>query len=478
MSFWSPDNLQQVTAGRWLSRPTPAETEPVPTGLSIDSRAITTGQVFCAIKGERFDGHDFAQQAIDKGAAMLLVHRENVASQITSATASVLFVDDTTKALARLAAAYRRTLSGKVIAVTGSAGKTTTKQLIHAVLSPYMPGQASPKSFNNHIGVPLTLLAAKPTDRYVICEVGTNAPGEIAALGRIVEPDIAIITHVGHAHIEKLGSLEDVAIEKAALLGSLHENGLGIVNGDIDELAPHLKLAPSLIIFGRGETCDLRLTQCEAHTNGTHFQVNSRVAFDIPLLGEHNAMNALAAIAIGRHMSLNDDQIARGLASASAPDMRLNNQQIGDGQQGITLINDAYNANPDSVLAALHVLTTFTGRKVALLGDMLELGQQSPDLHRMVGSKLTEMNIDMAVFIGRAMMFAAEATTKVWSPSKVHTIAQWDEQTAQQVTSLLQPGDVVLMKGSRGMGLERLVPTIEQRFIAEDKKTLRHGDDA
>ncbi len=468
MRFWTLDNFREVTAGRWLRRPADDTAPADLAGLSPDSRRIAPGQVFCAIAGERFDGHQFIQQAIDAGAAMVMVEQEACLEGVRTGTAAVLLVDKTVSALGRLASAYRRRLGAKVIAVTGSAGKTTTKQMIHAVLASRYVGKASPRSYNNHIGVPLTLLAVEPRDRYVVVEVGSNAPGEIAALGRIVEPDIAIITHVGLAHVEKLGTLADVAREKAALLTSLREGGLAIVNGDIESLQGHLKVAPNLIRFGRSDACDLRLTDCHPTPGGARFTVNGRAAFELPLLGEHNAVNALAAVAAGRHMNLDDDQIAAGLREVAPPNMRLNVRRLGQGERAITIINDAYNANPDSAAAALAVLAAYptSGRRIAVLGDMLELGQQAPPLHRALGERVTGSGIDAAVFIGRAGLFAAEAAARVWDESKVHAIAAWDDQTADHVASLIRPGDTVLLKGSRAMGLERLVPAIEHRFGA------------
>lgn len=466
MSFWTADNLQKVTSGRWIMRADAPRTTEHLSGLSIDSRTITRGQVFCAVRGERFDGHNFVAQAVDAGSPLLIVEREEAMAGVPRGIAGALLVDSTIASLGRLAAAYRKTLTTKVIAVTGSAGKTTTKQMIHAVLGTQLTGKASPKSFNNHIGVPLTLLSVEPKDRYVICEVGTNAPGEIAALGRIVEPDIAIITHVGLAHIERLGTLEDVAREKAALLSSLREGGLGIVNGDIEPLRPHLKVAPTLITFGKGEDCDLRLTDYRPTPTGCRFEINRRVSFELPMLGEHNAINALAAVAVGRHMNLSDQTITEGLAAAVPPDMRLNVWTLGT-EPAITLINDAYNANPDSMLAALSVLAGYpaSGRRIAVLGDMLELGQQTPELHRLVGQRAAECGIDAAVFIGRASLFAAEAAGRAWEADRIHTIATWTDTTPQDVAALIEPGDVVLIKASRAMGLERLIPAIQQKVV-------------
>ncbi|MFA7236847.1 MAG: UDP-N-acetylmuramoyl-tripeptide--D-alanyl-D-alanine ligase [Phycisphaeraceae bacterium] len=477
MTFWSFDNLRQITAGRWLVRPTDTNADAAFTsgggggGVGIDSRAVCRGQIFIALRGERFDAHDYLPQVADAGAALLIVDRESPVAAVRDRNVPVLLVAHTLEALTRLAAAYRRSLTTHVIAITGSVGKTTTKQLLHAILSPHFRGSASPKSYNNHIGVPLTLLNVHPADRYVIVEVGSNAPGEIASLAKIIEPDVAIITAVGMAHVEKLGGLPGVAAEKSALLRYLRPNGLAIVNGDAPILAEFLKPVPSVIRFGRENDCDLRLTDCRALGRCLRFTINNRASFEMGLLGEHNAINALAAIAAARHLHLNDPQIADALAKVQPPPMRLNIRDLGS---SITLINDAYNANPESMKAALAVLASHQpdaprARRVAVLGDMGELGEQSPSLHRQLGRQLAESPIDFAILIGPNMLYAAETLTKSWPPARVHVIASWTDQTPDQVAALLQPDDLVLLKASRYMGLERIVPAIEQRYEKGDK---------
>ncbi|MHB1158164.1 MAG: UDP-N-acetylmuramoyl-tripeptide--D-alanyl-D-alanine ligase [Phycisphaerales bacterium] len=478
MTFWSFDNLRQITAGRWLVRPAGTETDMVLTsggGVSTDSRSISRGQIFIALRGERFDAHDYLPQVADAGAALLIVDREAPVAAVRDRNVPVLLVADTLEALTRLAAAYRRSLTTHVIAITGSVGKTTTKQLLQAILSAHFRGSASPKSYNNHIGVPLTLLNVHPADRYVIVEVGSNAPGEIASLAKIIEPDVAIITAVGMAHVEKLGGILGVAAEKSALLRYLRPNGLAIVNGDAHALAEFLKPVQSVIRFGRENDCDLRLTDCRTLGRRLRFTINDRASFEMGLLGEHNAVNALAAVAAARHMNLNDRQIADALAQVQPPPMRLNIRTLGllpssgGGSAAITLINDAYNANPESMKAALAVLRTHQpdtpcARRVAVLGDMGELGEQSPSLHRQLGRQLAESSIDFAILIGPNMLYAAETLTKVWPPARVHIITSWTDQTPDQVAALLLPNDLVLLKASRYMGLERIVPAIEQRY--------------
>jgi len=465
VDFWRPDNLRRITQGRWLARAAEQQPQADLSGLSIDGRTLRPGQAFLALRGERFDGHDFLEQAAEAGAELLIVDREPEHDRLRRIDRDVLLVADTQAALALLAERYREQLSGKLIAVTGSVGKTTTCRLIDAVLSPRFTGTVSERSFNNQIGVPLTLLGASPTDAYVVVEMGTSAPGEIAALARLVQPDIAVITRVGLAHLEGLGDRDAILREKTSLLSYVREGGLGIVQGDLPNLDACRKLCPNLITFGCDDACDLRLSRCEMQADQTRFTLNDRWSFVVPLPGEHNAVNALAAVAVGRHMQMSEVQIAEGLGAAQGPRMRLEVQTVGPRARPVTIINDAYNANPESMEAALRVLEQWPseGRRIALLGDMLELGGDAPDLHRRLGEAVAERALDGACFIGRLGLFAAETLARHWDSSRFHALANWDEgQVLDMVRSHVAAGDTVLIKASRASGLERLVPLIEQ----------------
>lgn len=466
MNFWTYENLRQVMGGRWLVRPAVEGMEQPLPGVTTDSREVRAGSVFFARKGEATDGHRFLRQAAEAGAALLVVDDEEAFNAEPKPRVPVLRVEDSTASLGRLAAAYRNALRAKVIAVTGSVGKTTTKALIHSILSVKLRGSASPKSFNNEVGVPMTILAADPVDQYLVVEVGTNAPGEIAALGRIVQPDIAVITHIGSAHLEGLGGPEGVLREKASLLSHLREGGLAVVNGDCKGLPDYRKVVPTMVTFGRSESCDLRLTDFRGSEEGVAFEVNDRFQFRLPLLGEHNAMNALAAIAVGRHMNLTEEQMVEGLARAAPPQMRLKVERFGPPQSPLVVINDCYNANPDSVAAALKVLRQYptAGRRIAVLGDMAELGNGGPDLHRALGEAVVESRIDKAYFVGRLSMFTAESVCRHWPAERVHAFPAWSEGLPREVAAELEPGDTVLVKASRVMGFERLLPAIAERF--------------
>lgn len=265
MTFWTLDNIRSVLGGTWGARP--ARGAPAATGVSTDSRSVRAGEVFFAIAGERTDGHLFLPQAARAGASLAVIGAGHTGP--TPAGLPLLRVFDTTKALLRLAAAYRKTLEGtRVVVVTGSNGKTTTKQMIHAVLSATLRGSASVKSFNNHVGVPLTIFGARPGDQYLVCEVGTNAPGEVAELARAASPDVSVITSIGREHLEKLGSLRRVAQEESSQIEFLRPGGLAVVHGE----APHLREMVearagephriSVVTFGTKREADLRVGGC------------------------------------------------------------------------------------------------------------------------------------------------------------------------------------------------------------------------
>jgi len=474
MTFWSFDNLQRVTHGRWLREHGGAP--PSITGLSTDTRTLGAGEIYCALRGANFDGHSFLRQAADAGAPLLLIDRpESLDALDDGAAAAVLAVDDTRRALAQLAGAYRQTFAGRVIGVTGSVGKTSTKHLIDDVLRAHRSGTVSPKSFNNEIGVPLTLLAAGPADDYTVVEIGTNAPGEIAALSAIAQPDVAVVTHVGPAHLAGLGDEAAILQEKASITRHLRPGGTAVLNGDIDGLRGACRAA-HVVTFGRGDDCDLRLTAYAWRDGQACFQINGDAAFNLPLLGEHSALNALAAVAVGRCMGLTDAQIAEGLRGARNPAMRLDIERLGSPEAPWTLINDAYNANPISMRAALDVLHTQPahGRRVAILGDRGELGAAAREHPRRLGRAVVDSGIELAVFIGPLALHAAEVVQRDGDAQKVLAYGQWSDDLPEQIAAQLRPGDTLLIKASRSMALERLIPAI--RRAAE--RAGAHGDNA
>lgn len=489
MSFWELENIKSAVGGSWLARPDPAQ-RATPTGISIDSRTLLNGQAFIAIRGDRTDGHEYLASAAKSGASLLIVDRADVVTPLLPTfhrSLSVLQVTDTGKALLQLAGAYRKTLeSTRVIAVGGSNGKTTTTRLIDAILSSTLRGTASKKSFNNAVGVPLTILGAKRTDQFLICEVGTNAPGEIAALSAVLQPDIAVITSIGREHLEGLVSIEGVVAEEARLLDDLRPKGIAIVTADSPQLtqrvpSPSGDSSPGVLRFGASPDADLRITNVQLSAAGTHFEINGRATYSVPLLGTHNASNAAAAIAVARRFGLSDDTIRAALASARGPSMRLEPLQ----KEGVHFLNDAYNANPDSMLAALNVFAACTpgtrsergGRSVLVLGEMLELGDASVESHREIGRAVAEMAqqghaLDLVVFVGalaKNMHDAANSALHSFTgiaPTLLH-FDQSSDDTMREIARLLRPGDFVLLKGSRRVALERVIEQVTPTTLAQ-----------
>jgi len=465
------DEIRQALHGRWAAGMAPRSAAASATGVSTDSRHVREGDLFVAIRGERLDGHDYLAQAIRAGAAAAVVRRDYLPpADLPAPRGGLIVVEDPTRSLGDLAAYYRGHMAAKVVAVTGSNGKTTAKRMIHRILAARLAGTCSPKSFNNNIGVPLTLLGVRPADNYVVCEVGSNAPGEIAELGKICRPHVAVITSVGPTHLERLGSIEGVAAEKASLLGELETGGVGVVCGrsgagaGADALEKALRAYGKHVIrFGDGEECEVRLTDYRPGEGVSRFQVNGRLMVELPAPGRHNAMNALAAMTVAQRFGIDLAEAAEALASFEGTEMRLQELPAGS----VTILNDAYNANPASVAAAADVLAergTRPGRRrVFVAGDMLELGERSAELHRETGRHIARSGIDLLIGVGtlarNVVQGAADAGAKAVALGSV-------EEAVAELPRLLRPGDVVLLKGSRGMALERLVAPIRQAFDA------------
>lgn len=471
-AFLSPEAMREATRGRWLQSPRPAC---APEGISLDTREVAPGHAFLALKGERYDAHEFLPQAVTNGAVMLIVER--AAPSVLAAIGgeiAVLLVENTKTALADLARAWRAQLTGtRVVAVTGSAGKTTTRRLIEGVLATELVGSASPKSFNNDIGVPFTILAAKREHRFLVLEIGMNHPGEIIALAEIAKPDIAVITMVGRVHLEGLGSVEAIATEKSSILVPLAGDGMAIVNGDsplLDEAVTRRRIRARTLRFGnRGKGLDLRLVERAVNERGQRILVSDGFTADLQLPGEHNATNALAAIAVGRAFGISEANIKVGLAAVAPAGMRLERVDRG----GIHFFNDAYNANPDAMAASMRAFAEMTpgdGRRVLVLGDMLELGAAAADLHREVGTVAAAIDqatpIDLVIAVGRfASETVAGLTSRGFHGTAV-TCAEINDATLARTRDLLRPGDRVLLKGSRGSAMERILAAFAEGATA------------
>jgi UDP-N-acetylmuramoyl-tripeptide--D-alanyl-D-alanine ligase len=470
-SFWTLESIKATLGGTWLARPVAEDV--ALGGASIDSRNVTAGQIFFALRGERVDGHTFVGSALERGAGLAIVDRaealeDGLVARVKN-TRAILRVADVGAALLKLGAAYRKTLDmTRVIAVGGSNGKTTTTRLIEQVLRTTLRGTASIKSFNNAIGVPLTILNARRTDQFLLCEVGTNAPGEILTLAEVVCPDIAVITSVGREHLELLKDLAGVAREEATLLRTLRPGGLAIFNADSPELAIAVQRELSdrgttpaaLLRFGIADHAEMRLSDVVADGSGVRWKINGRLACQIGLLGEHNAWNATAALAVARRLGLHEEHIVAALANAKGPEMRMERHVIAAAGGAIEVVNDAYNANPESMVKAFDALGAMecgTGRRVLVIGEMLELGIESPALHAEVGRMTARAKPDLVVCVGSMMEHAARVIEQTQPGCAVVRTRSADGEGAAQIAALLRPGDLVLLKGSRRMGLERVL---------------------
>ena len=437
----------------------PPAAGPVVQAVCTDTREIAPNSLFVALRGESFDGHAYLAQAAAGGAVAALVDRDVPAV----AGLALIRVDDARRAMGRLATAVRRRFKGTVIAVAGSNGKTGTKHLIHAALSSTLRGSMSPKSFNNDVGVPVTLFAADPADDFVVLEMGTNHPGEIAHLSRMAEPDVAVVTNIGAEHLEFFGDEEGVARENAQVTAGMPLRGTVYVNEDDGWL---LNSDREEITFGLTGNADVQAGDVACGADGVGFTAvwDSRDAprqpFFIPLLGRHTAANALAAILVGRRLGVPMDDIRRGLSTVTGPAMRLQVEQAGP----VTVLNDAYNANPTSMAAALDTLRDLTtaGRRVAVLGDMLEMGDAAAAGHADVGRRAAAAGVDVLVCVGPLSAGTAAAAKDAGLPVVWHVLTT--TEAAAAVPPLLRAGDLVLLKASRGIRLERVADAIRAAF--------------
>ncbi len=433
--------------------------------VTIDSRDIRSGDLFFGIRGPTHDGHKFIEAAKSGGAVAAVCDREGFETFGRGAGIACLVVDDTTAALGRLANHYRRAVmpvGTVVIAVTGSNGKTTTKCMIDHVLSASFKGRASPKSFNNKYGLPLTILSTESDDQYLVTEIGTNARGEIAALSGIASPEVAVITSIGEAHLEGLGDIHGVADEKSSLLEHVRLGGLAVVNIDRAEIMPFLGRVQRarLLTIGVDPSARLSVAERRSSIHGSSFLLDGRFRVEMPLPGAHHATNATAAFAVGRWFGMPCEQIIEQLSTFIPPEGRTRVIETG----GITIVDDAYNANPGSVGAAIDALAAAgAGRRVFVLGDMLELGSFTAGLHEQIIAAADRVGIDVLVGVGAAMSEAVRAVGD--QCRRTETMACDNaEASCGQVDSIVRPRDVVWIKGSRAVGLDRLVRHLEGRW--------------
>lgn len=431
------------------------------TGVSIDSRTLIVGDAFFAIVGHRLDGHAFLGEAAGRGAACIIVH---ALPDDVPANVPTILVEDTTRALGRLAASHRAKFPVPVVAITGSIGKTTAKELTAAVMATRFNVLKPASSFNNQWGLPLTLLRLTSEHQAAVVELGTNQRGEIAALAAIASPTVGVVTVVAPVHTEFLGSIDGVREEKAALVRALGADGIAVLNADDARVASMARdCAGRVVTYGVAPTATVRAVgEVIDGETGLRFALEvagRRVPVALTLGGRHNVTNALAAAAVGVALKLDLEDVARGLGEARAAARRGQWVVAGD----VTILDDTYNASPTSVRAALQMLSARRrGRRaVVVLGDMLELGAMTDEAHREMGREVAALPADEFVGIGRAAALAVEAARTAGIAEAYHA-KSYDDAVAHLVKRLA-PGDVVLVKGSRGMRMERVVDALVAR---------------
>ena len=426
------------------------------TGITTDSRIESSGELFVALCGERFDGHAYCKMALEHGAAAVLVSKP--VPELPSETV-IITVEDTLLAYQQIAHAYRMSNKNlKVVAVTGSNGKTSTKDMIAACLSTKFKVIKTQENFNNEIGLPKTLLSVKADTEIAVVEMGMRGLGQIRELCDIAKPDVAVVTNVGETHMELLGSMENIARAKSELVEDLTQEQLAVLNADNEYVAAMAdKTKAQVVTYGYSGKATFRGDNVVTTAHGSVFtcidsRSGERTEVNMPFIGEHNVQNALAAIAVGAAFGVKLNNSAKALMTAKLTGSRQEIVHIGT----MTVINDAYNASPMSMQAAIETLDEVaTGRKIAVMGDMLELGDVSVQAHRTVGCTLASHRVDVLVTrgaMGREIAQAAKAAGLKFVYS-----CDSHEAAGQTLRQLLLPGDTILFKGSRGMQMEKII---------------------
>jgi UDP-N-acetylmuramoyl-tripeptide--D-alanyl-D-alanine ligase len=435
------------------------------TRVSTDSRTLQPGDLFVPLRGDNFDGHKFIAQAVERGAAGAMV--ETSWSGDAPKGFALIRVADTLIGYQTLAANYRASLPLKVIAITGSNGKTSTKDFVAATLAKRFRVTKTEGNFNNHVGLPQTMLAADRDDQIAVWEIGMNHPGEIAALAKLAMPDAAIITNIGIAHIEFMGSREAIAHEKGALAEAVGASGTVILNADDPFSDSIAKRTSAKIILAGIENGSVRATDISQQSTGSEFTILEgahRCRAHLPVPGIHMVQNAMLAVAAGRLFGLSLEECAVGLASTPLTKARLQIKEIA----GIEFIDDSYNANPDSMKAALRTLVELEtdGRRIAVLGEMGELGAESERGHSEVGEAAAALRIDELIAVGAAAGAIARAAQKAGLENAIAVDSVTD--AAEHLAKNAGPGDLVLVKGSRSARMERVLEEFAKRPRAEE----------
>ena len=441
--------IAEITGGELLC----GDAEAICLAVSTDTRTIQKGSLYVPLKGERFDGHDFAGSAFDSGAQAMLVERE------LSTELPQIKVNDTLRALADIAAWHRDQFTGHVVAVTGSAGKTTVKQLMGSVLNQRYKTLITQGNLNNHIGAPLTLLSLQPEHEAAMIELGASGVGEIAYTANLTRPDVGILTNVVPAHLEGFGSVDNIALTKGELIDSVAPSGAMILNADDRYFSQWQARAASLKIISFGFSTEADITATDMHESlmGNKFTLKlpqESVQVSLSLSGLHNVRNALAVAAAATHLGFSAAEIKAGLEQAAAVAGRLEHCE---GREGQVIFNDAYNANPESFCAAIDVLKLAEGRRILVMGDMGELGDAAEEMHARVGAYAKEQNIECLVATGPLSKSAVETfgDSGHWFESR-HAVTEY-------LTKTTKNGDTLLVKGSRSAGMDLVVRSLTEK---------------
>jgi len=428
--------------------------------VSLDSRNIPKGCMFFAIKGENHDGHDYVSKAIESGAVCAVVQKEIPAVE----KSKLLVVDDTIVAMGRLASFVRRNSKFKIVAITGSAGKTTTKNMLSAVIGSKFECFASPKSFNNNIGVPLTIFAAPADCEIVISELGTNHIGEIEVLSKMIAPDVAVITTVCPAHLEGFGSLDAIVKEKVSITAGLKSGGKFFINGEKKELLDYCKKNNlKFTTFGTTSDCDRFVENIKLTGDNSIFTVEG-VEVNLPLIGKANVENASAVWAVAKHFGFSAAEFADAIAKIKPVAMRMEILQFGS----LGVISDCYNANPGSMENALQSLALVAGQKkkrpVFIFGKMGELGGESQKLHIELGRQIAQYEIPVVLTIAGDSALAAETAKKLIRSDNAVAIFENLDELTHNLHKFVKPDDIVLVKASRSQRFEKVVDELKGLF--------------
>ncbi len=442
--MFKAEEILEITAGELISRGKEEEFR----GISIDSRTIKKGELFIAIKGENFDGHDFIEEAIKKGAAGVI--QSSKLKVQSSRRIPIIFTKDTIKALGDLAKAHRKKFKIPVIAVTGSNGKTTTKEMISSCLENRFSVLKNEGTKNNKIGLPLTLLKLNSQHNICVVELGTNHFGEIEYLVKISQPNIRVITNIGPSHLEFLNDLEGVFKEETSLIKGLNSKGICLINGD-DKFLRRLAKERNIFTYGLRRPCDLMAKDLNCNGNFLRFRVGGE-NFSLNTAGSYNIYNAMAAIFVSLLFGLNLKRIASALKEFGFPGGRLKLREFGE----IKIFDDTYNSNPLSLRFALETLSRFKGRKIFVMGDMLELGKGEEYFHKEIVKFIKRANVDFLISLGKLSKITA-LQVKEGKICKEVFISDSCDEVKDILKKIIEPKDLVLIKGSRKMGMERII---------------------